>query len=77
VGPCLACVLILRDDKGVIAFSVPACLLTATTALLNAWPSGAWSAGFTLVVGMAIAGHSMLQCAIWRRRLLFPNLALH
>jgi hypothetical protein len=75
-GPGLTCALTLRDDKGVIAFSTPVCLLTTSAALLEAWPYGTWIAGLTLVVGVAIVGYSMLQCAIQRRRILLPILAL-
>ncbi|HEY0265738.1 MAG TPA: hypothetical protein VGC16_03245, partial [Rhizomicrobium sp.] len=37
-GPGLALALILRDEKGVIAFALPVTLATATAAVLGAWP---------------------------------------
>jgi hypothetical protein len=68
IGPTLACALILKDLEGVIAFGVPASLLTAGAALLGGWPRGAWVAGTILAAGVTILGLSMLRCAIRERR---------
>ena len=73
-GPSLACALTLKDEKGVIAFGAPAALLTASAALPGARPAGAWVAGAALAAGAAIAGFSMLQCAIRRRQDSLPAL---
>ena len=71
VGPSLASILILKDKRGVIGFSAPATLLTATAGLLGT--AGPWVAGSVLVAGAALVGFSMLQCA--RHRASLPDLA--
>jgi hypothetical protein len=67
--PSLAAALILKDEKGSIAFGAPIALLTAGAVL---WRGGAWSgqawAGAILLAGTGIAALSMLQCANLRRR---------
>lgn len=74
-GPGLACALILQDETGTIAFVAPATMAIAAAALLGAWPFDVWVAGSILVAGMAIAGLSMLQCAMRARRNLRPALS--
>jgi uncharacterized membrane protein YecN with MAPEG domain len=64
----------LPDEIGVVAFIVPAAMATATAAMLGAWPFDIWVAGTILATGMAIAGLSMLQCAMRTRRHLLPVL---
>ena len=77
IGPSLACALILKDQKGVIAFSAPVALLTAGAALFGAWPYGGWIAGTTLAAGAATVSFSMLQCAINAPRDSLSYPALH
>lgn len=65
--PSLSTALILKDDKGAIAFGAPVVLLTASALL---WSRTAWNApaAAVLLAGLGIAGVSMLQCAKLRRR---------
>jgi hypothetical protein len=72
VGPSLACALIFKDERGVIAFSAPVTFLTAGAALA----ANIWMAGMILVAGVVIVSLSMLHCAIRRRRDSLPSLAL-
>jgi hypothetical protein len=75
-GPSLACALLLRDNKGVIAFTAPATLVSASAALLGAWPLDVWVAGAILAAGLAICCLTMLQCAMRVRRNAPPRPAL-
>ncbi len=76
IGPSLACALILKDNKGVIAFTTPAMATTASAAMLGAWPLDIWVAGVTLGAGLAIIALTMLQCAMRLRRNAPPRIAL-
>ncbi len=49
VGPALMLGFILKDRHGVMAFTIPAAFITASAALLGAWPLGIW-------VSLAISG---------------------
>ena len=53
VAPALVLALILKDQKGAAAFTLPAALITAGAALLGAWPLDIWVA---LAVTAAAAG---------------------
>jgi hypothetical protein len=66
--PSLVAALILRDEKGTIAFGAPAVLLSASALLWSreAWNALAW-AGAVLLAGAGLAAFSMLQCAKFRR----------
>jgi hypothetical protein len=65
--PSLIAALILKDDKGAIAFVAPTVLLTAS-ALLWSRDAGNAPAGAVLLAGLGISVASMLQCARLRRR---------
>ena len=65
--PSLIAALILKDDKGAIAFVAPTVLLTAS-ALLWSRDAGSAPAGAALLAGLGISVASMLQCARLRRR---------
>jgi hypothetical protein len=60
--PSLAAALILKDEKGTIAFGAPIALLTASALV---WSGQAWDGALLLA---AITILSMLQCAMLRRR---------
>jgi len=65
--PSLIAALILKDDKGAIAFVAPTVLLTAS-ALPWSRDAGNAPAGAVLLAGLGISVASMLQCARLRRR---------
>lgn len=67
--PSLITALVLKDEKGTLAFAAPTTLLTASAVLLSrgAGSEQAW-AGAVVLAGMGIATLSMLQCAKLRRR---------
>jgi len=75
-GPSLACALILKDEKGVIAFAAPAMLASASAAILSVWPFDVWVAGAILAAGVVIVCIPMLQCAMRVRRLAPPQVAI-
>ena len=75
-GPSLASALILKDDKGVIAFAAPALAASAGAAILSAWPLDGLVAGALLAAGAIIACLPMLQRAMSARRSSPPQLAL-
>ena len=75
-GPSLASALILKDEKGVIAFAAPALAASAGAAILSAWPLDGWVAGAILAAGAIIACLPMLQRAMSARRSSPPQLAL-
>jgi hypothetical protein len=59
--PAFALALILKDRKGVAAFTAPAALTTAGAAVLGAWPLDIWIAAATLAAGSGIVFLSALQ----------------
>jgi hypothetical protein len=61
VLPSFAMALILKDRKGVTAFTAPAALTTAGAAVLGAWPLDTWVAAAILVAGIGIVSFSALQ----------------
>ena len=63
--PSLTAALILKDERGIIAFGAPVSLLTAAAILLQDGPQPLWTAA--AILGMA--GLFMLHCAISRHRL--------
>lgn len=67
--PSLSTALILKDDKGTIAFGAPTALLAATALLLSrgAGNTQTWAA-VILLTGLGIAAFSMLQRARLRRQ---------
>jgi len=67
--PSLSTALILKEDKSTLAFAVPTAVLSAGAVLLShdAGNAQAWAAAI-LLAGLGIAGFSMVQCAIPRRR---------
>jgi hypothetical protein len=71
-SPSLALALILKDDKGVIAFVAPAAAASASAAMLGAWPLDVWVAGAVLATAVVIVCLPMLQWpyvrAVQRRR---------
>lgn len=67
-APSLALALILRDDKGVIAFVLPVTLFTASATLLGAWPLDVPVAGAILTCGLGIMLLPMVRCAMQKRR---------
>jgi hypothetical protein len=74
VGPALMLAFILKDRHGVMAFTVPAAFITASAALLGAWPLDIW---VSLAISGAAAG-IVLVSALQRtqRPPLMPDLAL-
>jgi hypothetical protein len=64
--------LILKDEKGVIAFAAPA--MAASAAILSAWPLDGWVAGALAAAGAVSACLPMLQRAMRARA---SQLALH
>ena len=74
--PALAAALILRDGWGVGAFILPSSFSIAAAALLGAWPLDVWVATAILVAAAAIAGLTMLHCAMRGRQNALPQLAL-
>jgi len=54
VTPALALALILKDDKGIIAFTAPATFGVAAAAILGAWPLSPWVAIAICAAGLGI-----------------------
>jgi hypothetical protein len=75
-GPSLACALILKDEKGVIAFAAPAIVASASATIFAAWPLDVWVAGALLAAGAVIVCIPMLQCAMRVHRSAPSQLAL-
>ena len=67
-GPGLHAAMTLKDEMGAIGFGAPVTLLTAVAVSWDGRPQGAWTGAAILIAGTIIAGLSMLQCAIVRRR---------
>jgi hypothetical protein len=69
VIPSLSTAMILKDDKGTIAFGAPTALLAAIALLFSRGAGNAqtWAAAI-LLAALGIAAFSMLQCAGLRRR---------
>ncbi len=62
--PCLALALILKDEKGVIAFTLPVTVTTATAAMMGAWPLDIYVAAAVSLAGAGIALLPMLRRAM-------------
>ena len=75
-APALVAALILRDAWGASAFILPLSVIVAAAALLGAWPLDVWVATAVLAAAGAIAGLTMLYCAMRGRRNSLPQLAL-
>lgn len=75
--PSLALALVLKDEKGVIAFVAPASLATASAAILGVWPLEFWVAGAVLTAGSGIISTLMLRRAMRYRHNVVPEWALH
>jgi len=63
VTPALVLALILKDQKGVAAFTLPAALITAGAALMGAWPLDIWVALAIAAASVGIVVISALQHA--------------
>ena len=63
VTPALVLALILKDQKGVAAFTLPAALITAGAALMGAWPLDIWVALAIVAAAIGIVVISALQHA--------------
>jgi hypothetical protein len=63
IAPALAIALILKDDKGVMAFTAPAVIGTAAAAILGVWPLDIWVAIAICAAGFAIILLPALQQA--------------
>ncbi len=74
VTPALVLALILKDRKGVMAFTIPAAFITAGAALLGAWPLGMVVSLAIVAAAVGIALISALQHT--QRPPLLPDLAL-
>jgi hypothetical protein len=61
VAPALALAFILKDRKGIIAFTVPATLITAGAALIGAWPLDIWISPAILAAAAGIVSFSALR----------------
>jgi hypothetical protein len=61
IVPALVLALLLKDRKGVIAFTVPAALVTAGGALMGAWPLDIWVSLAILAAATGIVSFSALQ----------------
>jgi len=61
VTPALVLALIMKDQKGVTAFALPATLITAAAALMGAWPLDIWVALAIAAAAMGIVVISALQ----------------
>ena len=59
--PLFALALILKDRKGLIAFALPACLITIGAALIGAWPQDIWVSLAILAAAMGSISLSALQ----------------
>jgi hypothetical protein len=60
IVPALVLALILKDRKGVTAFTVPAALITAGAALMGAWPLDIW-VGPAILAAAGIVSFFALQ----------------
>ena len=67
-GPLLTAILILKCESSALAFGAPVTLLTATAMFWSASAFAVENCVAILMAGVSIAGLSMLQCAIVRRR---------
>ncbi len=73
-APALVLALILKDRKGVMAFTIPAAFITAGAALLGAWPLDIW---VSLAILAAVAGIALISALQHTQRPpLMPDLAL-
>lgn len=66
--PGLTAALIIPCEKDVIAFAMPASLLSACAVFRDGQPQATWVAAVILMTGVSIAGFSMLQCAMRSRQ---------
>jgi hypothetical protein len=73
-APSLILTLVLRDAKGALAFVAPASLITASAALLGAWPLDGWVATAIITTGVTLTVVPMLRRAMRRNHLLRPAL---
>jgi hypothetical protein len=69
--------LILRDAKGVAAFTLPSSATIAAAAVMGAWPLDVWVAGAVFIAGTVIIALTMLHCAMRAQGNAAPQLALH
>ena len=67
-GPLLTAVLILKCERSALAFGLPLTLVAAAAAGWSGNAQAAETMAAILMAGVSIAGLSMLQCAIARRR---------
>ena len=67
-GPLLTTVLILKCGRSALAFGLPVTLLAAAATGWSGSAQAAMNMATILLAGVSIAGLSMLQCAIARRR---------
>jgi hypothetical protein len=74
--PSLALTLVLKDEKGAIAFVVPVSLITAGAAILGVWPLEFWVAGAVLLAGSGIIAPLMLRRAMRDEHNPVPGLVL-
>ena len=74
VAPSLALTIVLRDAKGMLAFVAPASLITASAALLGAWPLDSWVATAIMTMGVILIAVPMLRRAMRRNPLPQPFL---
>lgn len=74
VTPALVLAFILKDRYGVMAFTIPAAFITASAALLGAWPLDIW---VSLAISGAAAGIVLVSALQHtQRQPLMPDLAL-
>lgn len=77
VLPASAAGAILRDARGVIAFTLPSSGTIAVAALMGAWPLDVWVAGAGLAAGGIIIALTLLHGAMRGTRNPVPQLTLH
>lgn len=65
-APWLTAAFLLKCEKAVIAFALPASLMSASALFWSGQPQAAWTAGAILIAGVSIL--SMLQCAMRARQ---------
>jgi hypothetical protein len=63
-APSVVLTLVLGDSKGALAFVAPASLITASAAMLGAWPLDNWVATAIITIGVTLTVIPMLRRAM-------------